>query len=638
MKKREDSFFGIHFDFHAQRGQTVGADYRPEVVEEMLDRVKPDYVQCDTKGHYGYSSYPTKIGTPPTGLAHDVLKMWRELTKQRGIALYAHHSGLFDMAAAQAHPDWAIVDSAGKVSTEFLSPFGPYADAYLIPQLKELALEYDLDGAWIDGECWGAFLDYSDHAVNAYKQEYHTEPPRPGDGDFERYKDFCRKGFETYVAHYIGELKKAKPGFAVTSNWMYSSLMPDRQWVELDFLSGDLAPDNAVESARHEARCLAARNRPWDLMAWGHHAIPASYEAVNRSTKEYEQTCQEAAMVIALGGGFQFFNIMYGLGGMVQPWAIPLWARVADFCRQREFCHKAKPVHQVGVVYPMERVAKTETLYTRHLDAFRNTCSWNNALLESGFSTEVIFQTELEDLQNFPLVVLPKAPMLGSDAKAFQTYVENGGHLVVDLGSAPCFADFAGVAVASKEQQLFFVAGGDAVAAAEGTLARFTGDFAVTGTAYPDNFFDDSPIPLSICKRIGKGSITFMALDFAEIYKHNGSTAIRTFLKNAVYATGFRPLVEISGSSYADLVLTQKDGKLLINIVNTAGPGGLARVRSYNEVPKIGPLTVRVYEESVKRITAVPGGKELPFRQEKGYCEFTLDTVHIHTAAVITLR
>lgn len=635
MKKREDSFFGIHFDFHAQAGQTVGTDYRPEVVAEMLDRVKPDFVQCDTKGHYGYSSYLTKIGTPPTGLAHDVLKMWRDLTKERGIALYAHHSGLFDMAAAQAHPDWAIVDSEGKVSTEFLSVFGPYPEEYLIPQLKELALEYDLDGAWIDGECWGTFLDYSTHAVNAYKKEYHAEPPRPGDPDFESYKDFCRRGFENYVARYVTELKKAKPGFTLTSNWMYSSLMPDRQTLQLDFLSGDLAPENAVESARHEARCLAARNRPWDLMAWGHHATPASYEAVNRSTKEYEETCQEAAMVIALGGGFQFFNIMYGLGGMVQPWAIPVWEKVADFCRQREYCHKAKPVHQVGIVYPMERVAKTETLYTRHLNAFRDTCSWNNALLESGFSTEVIFQTELEDLQNFPLVVLPKAPMLGADRERLQTYVEQGGHLIVDLGSADDFADFAGITKEAEAQQLFFIAGGDAVAAAEGTLARFAGDFTVTGKAYTDNFFDDSPMPLSICKSVGKGSITFMATDFAEIYKHNVTTAIRQFLKDTVYATGFMPKVTVSGSSYGDLVLTQKDGKRLVNIVNTAGPGGLSHVRGYNEVPKIGPLTVRVYEENVTAVTTLPGGTQIPFRREQGYCEFTLDTVHIHTAAVI---
>lgn len=128
MKTRENSFFGIHFDFHAQEGQTVGTDFRPEVVAELLDRVKPDYVQCDTKGHYGYSSYPTKIGTPPTAMEHDVLKMWRQLTKERDIALYAHHSGLFDVVAAQKYPHWAVVNADGTVSNAYMSPFGPYAD------------------------------------------------------------------------------------------------------------------------------------------------------------------------------------------------------------------------------------------------------------------------------------------------------------------------------------------------------------------------------------------------------------------------------------------------------------------------------------------------------------------------------
>ena len=53
MKKRKDSFFGIHFDFHAVEGQIVGEDFRPEVVAELLDKTKPDFAQCDTKGHFG---------------------------------------------------------------------------------------------------------------------------------------------------------------------------------------------------------------------------------------------------------------------------------------------------------------------------------------------------------------------------------------------------------------------------------------------------------------------------------------------------------------------------------------------------------------------------------------------------------
>lgn len=61
--KRENAFFGVHFDFHAMHGQAVGEDFRPDVVAKMLDELKPDFAQCDTKGHEGLSSYATKAGT-----------------------------------------------------------------------------------------------------------------------------------------------------------------------------------------------------------------------------------------------------------------------------------------------------------------------------------------------------------------------------------------------------------------------------------------------------------------------------------------------------------------------------------------------------------------------------------------------
>ena len=100
--KRENAFFGVHFDFHALHGQTVGEDFRPDVVAKMLDEVKPDFVQCDTKGHEGLSSYATKIGTQADEIKHDVVGMWRALTRERNIPLYAHHSGLYEITVAKA--------------------------------------------------------------------------------------------------------------------------------------------------------------------------------------------------------------------------------------------------------------------------------------------------------------------------------------------------------------------------------------------------------------------------------------------------------------------------------------------------------------------------------------------------------
>ncbi|HLA41484.1 MAG TPA: hypothetical protein VJ417_15895, partial [Candidatus Glassbacteria bacterium] len=137
--RREDSFIGIHFDFHAGYDCTeVGRNVSREMVERIIDEVHPDYVQCDCKGHPGISSYPTKVGYPAPGFVLDPLRIWREVTAERGVALYVHYSGVWDAEAVKHHPGWARLDQNGRPDSLKTSVFGPYADSLLIPQMKEL--------------------------------------------------------------------------------------------------------------------------------------------------------------------------------------------------------------------------------------------------------------------------------------------------------------------------------------------------------------------------------------------------------------------------------------------------------------------------------------------------------------------
>jgi len=74
--KRADSFLGIHFDFHAGEDcNRVGQRTTLEMVELVIDKVRPDYIQIDCKGHRGYSSYPTKVGNPAPGFVGDPLRI-----------------------------------------------------------------------------------------------------------------------------------------------------------------------------------------------------------------------------------------------------------------------------------------------------------------------------------------------------------------------------------------------------------------------------------------------------------------------------------------------------------------------------------------------------------------------------------
>lgn len=81
--KRSDCFFGVHFDLHASENITyAGRTLTFEMVDTFLQRVKPDFIQIDCKGHPGISSYPTKVGFPVKGFEKDPLRLYRDVTEK----------------------------------------------------------------------------------------------------------------------------------------------------------------------------------------------------------------------------------------------------------------------------------------------------------------------------------------------------------------------------------------------------------------------------------------------------------------------------------------------------------------------------------------------------------------------------
>ena len=112
--KRSKAFFGMHFDFHAtEKSVGIGKSFTGHDWERLVNEVRPDYIQCDTKGHPGFSSYKTKYGTQAPDIRLDILKEIRRITKEAGVSLYAHHSGVFDGRAVYEHPEYAAVAGDG---------------------------------------------------------------------------------------------------------------------------------------------------------------------------------------------------------------------------------------------------------------------------------------------------------------------------------------------------------------------------------------------------------------------------------------------------------------------------------------------------------------------------------------------
>ena len=83
-----------------------------------------------------------------------------------------------------------------------------------------------------------------------------------------------------------------------------------------------------------------------------------------------------------------------------------------------------------------------------------------------------------------------------------------------------------------------------------------------------------------------------------------------------------------------DVCVARKDGRLLVNLINTSGPH---QSQSYIEsIAPVGPLTVTIRRPvAPQRITLEPGGSVLPFEYRDGLVQLTVPQVLIHEIVVV---
>ena len=643
-RRRATSFLGIHFDFHARdTGTPVGQFFDRNVVERIIDEVKPDYVQCDCKGHHGVASYPTLVGYPAPGLVGDPLRIWRDVTAEQGVALYVHFSGIYDEKAMELHPEWAVVDESGCLDQRHASVFGSYADQYLIPQLKELIDNYQIDGIWVDGECWATQPDYSPAALAGFRvatglSDLPRDRSQPGYPEFAK---FCRFAFLRYLRHYVDVLHEYQPNFQITSNWAFSSGMPEPVSANLDFLSGDAATDRSV---RLEARCLAAQHMPWDIMTWsfaGRFELNGPNPGV--SVKMVQQLQQEAATIIALGGGYQSVSNQK-LDGSVIEWQLALMAEVGRFCRERErYCHRAHLVPQVGLLYSSSAFYRKATKLFGSTGEVDGLVGIMNSLLDSQNSVSILLEEQVAELANeFPLIVVPEwdyLPQLVIDQ--LLAYVAAGGRLlVVGARSLAPFERALDIHAdgAAENDAIFWIEAEGWLSGQRAPRLRYNvGPSARPyGRVFEENDNSGAFLPAAAIAPVGAGLIAGVFFDFGARYCTAATPTARNFLQGLVRELFPDPLVKISGSGFVEVVLAEKNGQLIVHLVNTAGQQGNPRIAVFNEIPPIGPLQVRVRMPDVPKVVTLEPGASLPeCRHADGMLTVTVPRLEVHTMVVV---
>ncbi|MBE6667471.1 MAG: hypothetical protein E7607_04075 [Ruminococcaceae bacterium] len=665
MKKRKDSFFGLHFDFHAQPsdGFVIGATLKEEDIREICRLIKPDFIQIDCKGHPGWASYPSTLGNAMPEFEGDPLALWRKVTKEENVALYLHYSGVYDIKYCSEHPEETAMMADGSLYSGTTRTDGKYVDEILIPQLSEIIEKYGVDGFWIDGDCWCAKPDFRPESLTAFEKETGIDlggrlPANPDDPYYDEYREYHRELFRRYVRHYVDTLHAKYPDVQIASNWSFSDHMPEKICANVDFLSGDLNPNNSLHSARYAARALAQQNHPWDLMSWNFRIRVGDRSAC--AAKHVNQILQEAAAVISLGGAYQNY-IMQFKDGSPNLKEVRSLTKLSEFMREREpYCFRGTPVHEAALLLSTyDRKRESKRLYSR--TGYEKIMGMTALLCDIGQSLEIVCEHTLEKgCEPYKMIVVPElyCGLADDTVDMLLEYAKNGGNLVISGKNTCYFFANAGIPLNVTNMPEFFGEGEKAYdnggdnghgknAPAEYKSYFFTLDGNEFGAlfspcelssdngesvAYVHTNIRSPKASLAVEIPYGNGRITAIGFDIGSQYL-NGTQYLHRTLMKKITERLYTPLVKVeSVLGRLEIVPLLKDEKLMIQLVNAGGSHDNPYSATDDYIPPVLDtcISIELPQKPIK-LMLQPENRSLPFIYKNGRAYVRIDRIDIHS-------
>ncbi|MCX6968569.1 MAG: alpha-L-fucosidase [Verrucomicrobia bacterium] len=662
-------YFGLHYDLHATEKDTeLGMRCSPKELVPMLRLMGADFVQTDCKGHPGYTSWFSKVpgASVPPKLKKDAMKQWREATRQLGLQLHCHYSGIWDKAAGAKRPGWCSLDSKGRMagappvgqnagapSGEKMCPRGGYLEGLMIPQMKELIDRYQVDGFWIDGDLWAVEPCYCPRCKAAYtKATGRKKPPlKETDPDWPHWWNFTRESFNEFVTRYCNAVHAHKPGVLVCSNWLQTFRDPGEPHVPTDWISGDNAWVNGLDGSRCEARFLSTRGKHWDIMLWNFYCSHGMGTPQSPWTpKPPQMLMQEAAVLLSFGGSVQIYESATDLrdGRLVEARVLRM-SEVGRFVKKRRaLCQGSESIPQIAVLHSETHLRQT---------ANGKNLMWGTdvkpvqgavfALLENHYGVDLLDEWALlPRLREFPAVFVPERHALSKEmVEALKGYVRGGGKMIVT--GAESFgrfgSEFLGVTAGKVESDAtYYVPATDTAT----PLFSKTWRLVKLTTAKPLGFLGRTAVrdaellehPAATLNRVARGAVAYIPADVCRDFEHNRYPLIRAFIGEVTRALVGKLPISVQTPVCVDVALRRQGARTIIHLVNRAsGIPNQPNNGAIDEIPSVGPIviTVKTAKPPASVRTAWEGKK--PRWTHKGQTlTITLPCIHIHEAIVIS--
>lgn len=132
----------------------------------------------------------------------------------------------------------------------------------------------------------------------------------------------------------------------------------------------------------------------------------------------------------------------------------------------------------------------------------------------------------------------------------------------------------------------------------------------------------------------GKGRVIIIPGPIGDVFAATDAAAIRDFGRTLL-APYFRPLVEVDAPPTVEVVLRQKQGELLVHLVNTTAMQVAGEYATVDYIPAAGPIRLRVRGARPRAARLEPEGTPLMWRAVPGGWQAAITQLNLHAVAVM---
>jgi hypothetical protein len=359
-----------------------------------------------------------------------------------------------------------------------------------------------------------------------------------------------------------------------------------------------------------------------------------------QSQKSVTQLTQEAAEIIAVGGGFQCY-FTQNRDASIRPWQVPVMKGLGDFMRARKrFCRGAKPVPQVAVLYSsFDKYMRSNNLFSNGgLDDIRGI---TNLLMDAQQSVQVLSEHHLTgNLQQYPLIVIPETQYLDSSFRnELIQYANNGGHLlVIGTKAIPLIEKETGLQLNGPvKKSNTWLGFNNFMTALEGQYqpVNLPSNAKSIGSIYTVQDLRFPSVPAGAIIPYGKGTIAVVLMDLGKNYSENQSSLQRDFLLAMVNESFKDPKLVVSGSHLVHVVLNTLNDSTIVHLINAGGQHANRNNYSYDELPALPNITVTLRHTKPRSVMLEPAHKKLAFDYKNGQVIVKVPSVEVHSMIVI---